>query len=40
MEEEIQKYENKWQRKIMFLGSRAGPVRKADTLTVICEPIE
>jgi hypothetical protein len=26
-------------RKIMFLGSRARPVRRADNLTSICEPI-
>jgi hypothetical protein len=26
-------------RKIMFLGSRERPVRKADNLTAICEPI-
>jgi hypothetical protein len=26
-------------RKIMFLGSRALPVRRADNLTAICEPI-
>jgi hypothetical protein len=26
-------------RKIMFLGSRARPVRKADNLTAVCEPI-
>jgi hypothetical protein len=26
-------------RKIMFLGSKVGPVRRADNLTVICEPI-
>jgi hypothetical protein len=26
-------------RKIMFLGSRARPVRRADNLTAICEPI-
>jgi hypothetical protein len=26
-------------QKIMFLGSRARPVRKADNLTAICEPI-
>jgi hypothetical protein len=26
-------------RKIMFLGSRALPVRRADNLAVICEPI-
>jgi hypothetical protein len=25
-------------RKIMFLGSRALPVRRADNLTAICEP--
>jgi hypothetical protein len=26
-------------RKIIFLGSRAGPVRKSNNLTAICEPI-
>jgi hypothetical protein len=26
-------------RRIMFLGSKARPVRKADNLTAICEPI-
>jgi hypothetical protein len=26
-------------RKIMFLGCKARPVRRADNLTVICEPI-
>jgi hypothetical protein len=26
-------------RKIVFLGSRAGPVRRADKLIAICEPI-
>jgi hypothetical protein len=26
-------------RKIMFLESRARPVRRADNLTAICEPI-
>jgi hypothetical protein len=26
-------------RKIMFLGSRARPVRRADSLIAICEPI-
>jgi hypothetical protein len=26
-------------RKIMFLGSRARPVRRADNLGAICEPI-
>jgi hypothetical protein len=26
-------------RKIMFLGSRARPVRRADNLAAICEPI-
>jgi hypothetical protein len=25
-------------RKLMFLGSKERPVRKADNLTVICEP--
>jgi hypothetical protein len=30
---------NEYQKqKIMFLGSRARPVRRADSLTVICEP--
>jgi hypothetical protein len=27
------------EEKVMFLGSRARPVRKADNLTTICEPI-
>jgi hypothetical protein len=27
------------QKKIMFLGSRARPVRRDDKLTAICEPI-
>jgi hypothetical protein len=26
-------------RKLMFLGSKARPVRRADNLTAICEPI-
>jgi hypothetical protein len=26
-------------RKIMFLGSRARPVLRADNLTAVCEPI-
>jgi hypothetical protein len=26
-------------RKVMFLGSTARPVRKADTFVAICEPI-
>jgi hypothetical protein len=30
-------YQN--QKKIMFLGSRTRPVRRADSLTAICEPI-
>jgi hypothetical protein len=31
---------NEYQKqKIMFLGSKARPVRKADNLTAICEPI-
>jgi hypothetical protein len=27
------------EKKKMFMGSRARPVRKADNLTAICEPI-
>jgi hypothetical protein len=27
------------QKKLMFMGSEARPVRKADNLTAICEPI-
>jgi hypothetical protein len=27
-------------QKIMFLGSRARPVRRTDNITAICEPID
>jgi hypothetical protein len=33
------KYEYQKHKKKMFLASRARPVRRADNLTAICEPI-